>query len=100
MRCSQKKRFNVKLKPADANKGYDYGGMTGLKSFEIDGSVCFFDPAHKWLHRILACPDCYGPMRACSDGSCKRKRRLGGGAGPSASTAAASRVAAIRARGN
>ena len=87
----------MKLKPTDVELGYDLNGMQGLKSFVIDGSLCFFNPAHQWLARLGACKDCYGPYRACADGSCKRKRKIGNTA--ASSTSAADKLAKIRARG-
>ena len=68
--------------------------MKGLKSFEVDGSVCFFNPANAWLDRIGACRDCFGPKRLCAGGNCSRKRS----AGSASSSSADDVVARIRAR--
>ena len=86
----------MKLRPDSPELGYDLSGMQGIKSFDLDGSVCYFNPCHDWLARLRACPDCYGPKNACSGGRCTRKRRKGGG--PS-STSAADAIRRIRARG-
>lgn len=83
------------LKPGPL--GYNLLGMPRIRRFQINNSVCYFEPCDKWLNRIQACPDCLRPRTQCLGGTCTHQRRVGGGSS-SADSTVAERVEAIRKR--